>query len=155
MQHTLNKSIIFQSILSNRRPPVVQGNSRTKEDYFWYEVNLGDKKIFIPNCIKTEAVILEKVICKNNEDNQLFYCLCSRHANLKIKIRALRELERMHVLSNWTIPFLMRGLKDQHTIVQLNCKKILSTFDAREIERISYLNKDFILDITSKVINIP
>lgn len=154
MQQTLSQSPFYQMILSAPKRSTTQGTNRLQEEFYWYEVNIGDRQIFIPNCIYTERTILDKVVLTNNEDKELFYCICSRHSNIKIKLRALKKLESMETRSNWTIPFLMRGLKDRNLAVQSRCKKLLSTYDAREIERIAYLNKEFILDITSKVINL-
>lgn len=154
MPHNFSKSTLFRTVLSNSRQYTMLANNRSQDELYWHEINLGDKKIFIPNCINTEAVILEKVKCTSNEDSQLFYCFCSRHSNITIKLHALKKLEGLETRANWTIPFLMSGLKDRNRTVQLKCKKLLSTYDAREIERISYLNKQFILDITSKVVHL-
>lgn len=154
MQQNLSENPLYRIIVSSLPESTIKHTNHFPEDSYCYEVNLGDRKILIPNCIYTEHTILDKVLLTNNEDKLLFYCICSRHSNITIKLRALRKLERIEARADWTIPFLLRGLKDRNLTVQCKCKKLLSTYDARKIEQIAYLNKEFILEITSKVIDL-
>lgn len=141
---TLEQVQCFPTFLMKQTEQLFQLLEANIEAVEWHRVQVDRSYIDIPATIYNEMIQNVKITTSSNIVKQQYYCLFSRHNEWQIRLNCLKKLYEIDSLYNWTIPFLMFGTTDEHPAIRTLSRKILSTFDAREIERISYKNIQFI-----------
>lgn len=141
---TLEQVQCFPTFLMKQTEQLFQLLDANIEAVEWHKVQLDRSYIDIPSIIYNEMIHKVKITACSNIVKQQYYCLFSRHNEWQTRLNCLKKLYEIDSLYNWAIPFLMLSTTDEHPAIRTLSRKILSTFDAREIERISYKNIQFI-----------
>lgn len=152
---TLDHITFFPPVVQRQAEELLLKMNASVEAAIWHEVSLGYATIHVPEIIYNERLPQKYIEMCGHIEKQQYYCLFSRHFQWKVRIDALRQLQKMDALYDWTIPFLMLGTADYSMEVQQLSRQLLSTFDAREIERISYHNVSFLHAIKTLAMQKP